>query len=256
MRAYILLWLAAFELSGCAAIPPQEALSKAAIEKVVTDIKRQVSIHISDQYINYDKSGHLKISRSVWCGNGMIDFDITQVKIDLLTTLDNTTTGGLSVANIPVGGGVSLGGGVSISAETTKTQELVLTERVLQPNTDIRYKSSPWSYRYASNIDEPAPLADAMSNMRGALIQTASGQGQVCFSTVIPKAGNPPPAPSDGSDKTSQASNTFKIAISVIDDGKGNLSVGLAPLTVTASGESKSTTGNTITFTFAPHIFK
>jgi len=45
------------------------------------------------------------------------------------------------------------------------------------------------------------------------------------------------------------------VAISIEDNASGEIGLGLAPLALTASGETKSTTGNTLTVAFEPHIF-
>ena len=44
--------------------------------------------------------------------------------------------------------------------------------------------------------------------------------------------------------------NTYKVAISIKDNAGGENGLGLAPLALTASGETKSTTGNTLTVAF------
>jgi hypothetical protein len=56
--------------------------------------------------------------------------------------------------------------------------------------------------------------------------------------------------------QTSPTGNIYKIGITVTDAGSGKVAVGLSNVSLGASGEFKSTTGNTITITFTPHKFK
>jgi hypothetical protein len=214
-------------VSGCALFPSQQAISTSRIREVVDDAKRQVSIYQSYQNSLYDKNGRPKFSQTNWCGNALIDFDITEVKLDLLTTLDTTVGGGVSATDVPIAPVATAGFNFTGSLETTNTQELVFAAK---PLPDYRFHYRP------SQGEAPAPLAEVMISLREALIKASQVSHRVCFQTV---AGS-----GDG--------NTFKIAITIVSDASGKLTLGLAPLSLSASGEAKGTTGNTITFTFAP----
>jgi hypothetical protein len=236
-------------VSGCAAIMPQP-ISTSRIVEVVDDAKRQVSIYQAYQ------NTHRIISRTHYCGNGLIDFDVKQVKLDLLTTLDNTVAGGVSVASLPLGpapsaksgaAGSTLGLSFSQSIEGTNTQELIFVANpILDPT--FRY--------YPKEGEPPAPLADVMVSLRNGLILESDQPHRICFQTVSSGGGG------GGADQSqsggSSGGNSFKFAVTTVSDTSGKLTLALAPLSpfgLSASGETKSTTGNTITFTFAPHNF-
>jgi hypothetical protein len=209
-------------ISGCASLIP-EPISTGRIVEVVDDAKRQVSIYVSYQ------NTHRIVSRGHYCGNGLIDFDIKQVKLDLLTTLDNTSGGGISVAGLPVAPGATLGFTLSETIENKNTQELIFVANPL-PDPSFRY--------VLSEGEAPAPLAGVMASLRNGLILESNQRNRVCFQAA-----------------TGDGGNSFKFAVTVVSDASGKLSLGLAPLSLSGSGENKATTGNTITFTFAPHVF-
>src|SRR5262245_45179471 len=212
-------------VSGCAALNSPQPISTSRIVEVVDDAKRQVSIYMSYQ------NSHRIVSKTRHCGNALIDFDIKQVKLDLLSTFDATAEGGISAEGIPVSY-IPVGFTLTGSIEGTNTQELIfVAEPLANPN-----------FVYIPSKDEaPAPLAVTMASLREGLIRESDKPNRVCFRTV--KGGG------------DESSNSFKYAVTVVTDASGKLTLGLAPLTLSASGETKSTTGNTITFTFAPHKF-
>jgi hypothetical protein len=169
-------------VSGCAAITPQP-ISTSRIVEVVDDAKRQVSIYMSYQ------NTHPIISRTHLCGNALIDFDIKQVKLDLLTTLDNTVGGGISAASLPLGAapspksaaaGSTLGLSLSESIQGTNTQELVFVSKPI-PEPTFRYRFK--------NGEPPAPLAEVMASLRNALIRESDQPNRVCFQTIASGGG-------------------------------------------------------------------
>jgi hypothetical protein len=218
-------------LSGCSSLTTTTtAIPDERIFEALQDIKRQVSIYVWRQNSLYDKTGHYLASTKRECGNGLIDFDIKKVKLELLTTFDNS--GGLSaeIAASPVGGvPATLGGSLGASAQRTNTQKLVYSSFPL-PNPDYTYVPQAG--------DDPAPVAEVLTSLRKNLIEAANTKNRVCF---------------QGSD--ADGDNSFQVAVTMVKSASGKLVFALAPLTLTANGETKSTTGNTITFTFAPHDF-
>lgn len=225
-----------FSLEGCALAPEQKAIDTRRISEVVDDVKRQVSIYVSEQNSDYNKHGKYRFSEKAACGNGMIDYDITQVKLDLLTTYVSTTSGDASVTAIPVPIPIPIGGGISLSNQNSNTQELVIVSKPLENR----------SFKYAEVDDKPAPLAEVMKSLKNSLKKIGKIPNRICMQSVPGGEGD-------------SSGNVFKIAIETVDDGTGKLSVGLAPLLplgLTASQELKSTAANTITFVFKPHVFK
>jgi hypothetical protein len=186
-------------------------------------------------YVAYQNSqqgtrGVINASTTKPCGNGLIDFDITSVKLEILTTLDSSANGGIDIGPIVSGGGTTFAAGVGAGRSISNTQELVLATDLL-PNRAFAYAGT--------ETVESAPIAGSLINLRNALIKAAEIENRVCFKTT----------------QNAKVGNTYKIAISVEESTNGDIELGLAPLIVTTSGENKSTTGNTLTVSFEPHVF-
>lgn len=215
-------------LSACAQ-SSIHLISSDDISSVVNDVKYQTSVYAAQaKYFQLhprdDDQAILAAKKRLRCGNGDINVVLTAVKIELATTLDSTSGASFSTS-VPLSA-ITIGPSVSGSAETTNSQELVFNE---YPVGNARI--------YAHKYDTLPPIAVALFALRKALILGAANDG-ICFQSV----------PSKNADKA--AANTFKIALAVVEDGKGGVSVGVGALNFGASQEVKSTTGNTITVTF------
>ncbi|RUW83466.1 hypothetical protein [Mesorhizobium sp. M1E.F.Ca.ET.063.01.1.1] len=114
---------------------------------------------------------------------------------------------------------------------TTDSQTLLVQE-------EVSLSSKPVDYQPGAL--EKAPIARAMVNLWSAALQSGDDASDVCLKL---KQG-------------STDANTFKMSINVVKDVNGKVSVGLAPIALTAGGEFKGTTGNTITVKFEPHDFR
>jgi hypothetical protein len=88
--------------------------------------------------------------------------------------------------------------------------------------------------------------------LRDALVLSAM---RFDFSANPPKPRPPQPCFTDyNPDKpASDAGNTFKLALSITNDLTGGISIKVTVLNFSATGESKSTTGNTLTVSFIQH---
>lgn len=222
----------ALALAGCTTSQTShiQAIESSRIQSVVDDMKRQVSVYVAYQNSPQGTASVIRASSTKACGNGLIDFDIKSVKLEVLTTLGSAVGGGVDIGPVPVGGTTTLSGGVSGGRAVSNIQELVLAADML-PNRSFVYAGK-------ENV-RSAPIAGSLINLRNALIKAGEVSNRVCFKTTS--------KPNDG--------NTYKIAVSIENTAGGSLSLGLAPLVVTASGETKSTTGNTLTVSFEPHEF-
>jgi hypothetical protein len=217
----------AVPLMACATAQPAriQAIKSSNIQNVVDDMKRQVSVYVAYQNSPQGTRSVINASAAKACGNGLIDFDIKSVKLEVLTTLESSVEGGVDVGPVVSASG-RLGAGRSVS----NTQELIFGADML-PNR---------SFVYVGNESVgSAPIAGTLINLRNALIKSGEVRNRVCFKTT-----------SDTSD-----GNTYKIALSIEDHGGGKIGLGLAPLAFDVSGETKSTTGNTLIVTFEPHEF-
>ncbi|WP_143348479.1 hypothetical protein [Ensifer adhaerens] len=188
-----------------------------------------MSVYVAYQNSPQGTRSVIDASATKACGNGLIDFDIKSVKLEVLTTLESSIDGGVEVGPV-VSGAATWSGGLGAGRTISNTQELVLAVDAL-PNRSFVYAGR-------ENI-ESAPIAGTLINLRDALIKAGELQNRICFKTT----------------KDADDGNTYKIALSIEDRGGGNIALGLAPLGVSLSGETKSTTGNTLTVSFEPHVF-
>ncbi|MGO4355182.1 hypothetical protein AB4Z25_25015 [Rhizobium sp. RAF36] len=207
-----------------------DAIPQSDIYKVVAEVKRQISIYTAYQASDYGYKRIVAASRSKVCGNGMIGFDISSVKMELVSTSVGSQSVGVSLSPIPSGGIRTVGGSVGASREVTDTQSFVISEDVVP---------SPYSYKFDLKMLDTAPLARSMINLWAAALQSGDDASDICLR--IQKS------ESDG--------NTFQIGITVAKDVNGEVNVGLSSLGLTAGGELKATTGNTITVRFKAHDF-
>lgn len=215
-------------IGGCATTQFNrvEPVSRTATQAVLAEVKRQLSVYTAYQRYRYPSV--IASSSTRVCGNGLIGFDITDAKLELLTTTEGTAGGSVAVGATPVAAGVTLGGGASASRVTTDSQTLTFNSEVVLSSKAVDYKVG---------MLKNAPIAQAMVNLWDAGLGVGNDPSDVCLK--VKKA----------------ETNTYKISIQIVDDGKGNVAVGLGPASLTANGELKSTTGNTVTVTYAPHDF-
>lgn len=228
--ALIACCVAALSASGCGTtteFSKIEPISGKSIEAVRAEVKRQLSIY--NAYQEDAVRRQLKASAPMFCGNGLVSYDVSSVKFELVTTTEGTVAAGASAAKIPVSPGATLDLGVSGSRATSDSQTLTFTEEVVLSPRYVGY--------YGGSLDD-SPIAKVLATMAVTGIEGAKQPSNICFRS---KAGE---------------GNSYKIAISVSRNSKGNIVVGLAPAALTASGELKSVTGNTITVNFGPHDFR
>jgi hypothetical protein len=178
------------------------------------------------------------------CGVGAINFRISTIKAELTTTID-TTTGVKFGLSLPIPGG-TVGPSIGQSKERVNAQTLDFNLwPLLMRDQDLAVIEN-----MPSDADiKSAPIARALLDLRNALILSAT---KMDFSTSSPKPRAPLPCFTDydPANPTKDAGNLFKIALTTTVDSTGGLSIGIAPLTFTGSGESKSITGNTLTVAF------
>jgi hypothetical protein len=245
----ILLVLVGILLSACSS-SQLEPIDFAAISAVQAEIKSQVSIYMSlpkakddppmvmidgvpTSVYDEEKTG------GFWCGRGRIGFDLTSVKAELTTTFTNSV-GFTAGATLPVAG-IPLSATAGAKSETTNTQVLTYNLWSL-PGQQL--SQADLAKEFAK-----APIAQVLRDLRNALIVSAmvwdySGPKpvkrpqQACFRTYNP-------------DKpTADAGNTFKLGLSFTRSVNGGISIKLTILTLGATAEAKSVTGNTLTVSF------
>lgn len=155
-RGAIAAILAATTLVGCATTQSShiQPISSSAIQSVVDDMKRQVSVYVAYQNSKQGTSSVINTSGSKPCGNGLIDFDITSVKLEILTTLESNVSSGIDVGPIVSGGGATVKTSFGTGRSFTNTQELVLVSDLL-PNRSFAYPGT--------ETIESAPIAGSLA---------------------------------------------------------------------------------------------
>lgn len=193
--------------------------------EVIGEIKRQIGVYVQYQNSPDGYESVRRESRQKICGNGLVGFDIKSVRMELLSTADSTVGATIGGGYAPFSGGLGLSGSVSNS------QALIVDYDISRSRLNTSYNDEDL---------KAAPIAALMKNLWSAARHSGDQQTYVCL-TMKP---------------TSQGGNTYKIAITTSTKATGEIEVGLANVALGASGEFKSSTGNTITVTLVPHQFK
>jgi hypothetical protein len=227
LRGRVLCALAAAaQLAACAnSLDQLQPIERSRVQEVIAEVKDQISAYTIYQQSEHGFAAVVRNSRSKICGNGMIGFDVVTVKLDLLSTTDLTASGGLSAGVGPAS--------VSANASRTKAdvQQLILSYDVTPSS-----KKQP----YHDGILDNAPLARAMINLWDASLAGGDQASDVCLRMR---------------EKMTDGSNTYKMGITITQTAGGKIAVGLSGATLSAGGDLKSVTGNTVTVRFEPHDF-
>jgi hypothetical protein len=224
---------AVLAFSGCSSTPPMhQAIDAAAIGKVQGEIKRQVGVYIRAAQTPDPAAS----TGSYWCGSGRIDFDISTVKAELTTTIENigSVSLGLKIPVTPV----TLGPTGGVKQDVTNTEVLDYTLWPLETG-----RQSPELLQQAVTADElkGAPIAQILLALRHALVvsaQRSSPGPQPCFTDYSPDKPGADPG------------NTFKIGLIMVTDATGGLEVKVGIIDFSAAQEAKGTSGNTLTISF------
>ncbi len=225
-------------MTGCATNGRMQvqAIDRPAIEKAQAEIKRQVGVYFARAHearLRASAGGAVKPDR--WCGDGNIDYDVASVKVDLLTTTDQTNSigGGLK---IPVFGGAG-NPSTSTKRAISNTQQLTYTLYMLAD----RYQPAELRGLGSRAEDRPAPVADVIMAQRDALrnvtLKSRYADPQPCFSNFDPDAPRDP-------------QSTLVIGITFSHEGVNGVKLDLGVVSLDASTERKASFGNTITVTF------
>lgn len=216
--------------SGCASrsFSKLEPIRQERIYQVVAEIKRQISVYTSYQQSEYGYATVLTKAFPKICGTGRIGFDIESVKMELVSTTDSTTGANVSLtpaAAIPI----TVSGGASTT--TNNSQSLVVLADVIPSTQKVEFRKEMLA---------DAPLAVSMINFWAATIQAGNDPSDICLRYAAAGDFN---------------TNIYKMGITVSESANSKITVGLGNVGLTANGEFKSTTGNTLIVKFKPHKF-
>jgi hypothetical protein len=270
-------------LSACSSQPLQP-IDVSAVGAVQSELKRQVAIYIGvvknlaegkndDGPAVFVNGKPVRIPKhDFWCGTGSIDFDISAVKAELTTTLDTTnaakfglsapitigqpgtaakqTSGGKQIAAVGQTAGANQGStGSPTFGQSRETVNAQTLDYNLWP-LPIERQGSLWGGEMPTESEiASAPIARVLLDLRNALILSSA---MYDYSTDPPTPKSPQACFVDyNPDKPSaDPGDLFKIALTITGDRTVGVSINVAPLTLTPTGESKSTTGNTLFISF------
>ena len=248
LRSSVVALVGSIALTGCAT--HQLALKGDAIGAVQADLKRQIGVYVraatrgpywvdergTVRYIGHDGS-------EFWCGNGDVDYVVSSIEVDLTTTRDTTAGGNLGFT-VPVQM-VTIGGKAAISKEVADVEILKYHLWPYRESAEqlVAYYGLPSS----ADVDR-SPIASAMLTLRNQQVYAAM--------KMNPSVGEPTAGPQpcftdyDPVKTVDGEKQTFSIGITTTYDASGQLSVGLGPVTLGASGETKSITGQMLLVSF------
>lgn len=235
----------------------------ASVSTVQAKIKAQVGVYMqaaSDLSLADNDYGAVVVldgkptkipSTEFQCGSGRIDFRISAIKAELVTSLDKTTAAklGLTLPIVPV----TLGPSAGTTSDTLNAQTLDYNLWPLSAGDQAfllpvkHWTESSSDYDALIPALNKAPIAIALLELRNALILAATKtdystnqqrEAQPCFTDYNPM--NP----------AADAGNSFKLQLQVTNDPSVGITIGVPPVNFSFSQDNKSVSGHTLTVTF------
>jgi hypothetical protein len=255
-------------MSGCAA-QKLRPIDLANISDVQAKIKEQVGVYMkAASYLTLVDQNYGAVAivdgkptpipaTEFLCGSGRIDFRIATIKAELITSQDKTTAAklGLTFPIVPVTLGPSAGKtGDTLSAQTLDYNlwPLVVGDQTFLLPIKHWPESSP-DYEALIPALSKAPIAIVLLELRNALILAATRtdystgkqrEDQACFTDYNPAS------------PSADAGNSFKLQLQITNDPSVGITIGVPPLNLSYSQDTKSVTGNTLTVTFVQRGIK
>lgn len=254
MRKALIAIASSAVLVGCG--PRIQALKGDAISVVQADLKRQIGVYAraaargpfwmeGRQFRFIDRN-----SSEFWCGRGDIDYVISSVDVELTTTRD-TTVGGSIGFTVPVQI-ITLEAKAGVSKNVQDVEVMKYHLWPVQETVDqlVEFYGHP-------TIDEidSAPIASALLTLRNQQVYAAMKRNP-SVEAHTPTASGAPTGPQpcfknyDPIKTTAGERHTFSIGITTTYGANGELKVGLGPVGIGPSGETKSITGQTLLVNF------
>lgn len=235
-------------LAGCESAQPPP-IDVRAIGQVQAEIKKQVGMYMlaarTDPVLIKIDGKYVDIREQkdkFWCGDGNIDYDISEVKARLTTSLN--TSAGFSVelkAPAPVTAGGSLGFTRGVDNSQALEYNLWPLDPVRQP-AEFTRESAPSARDLAG-----APIAQVLLNLRQAQI---TGATRIDYVTGTSRPPQPCFSNFDPAKPAADAGHTFTIGLIVTTSVEGKVSVGISVLELGASAAAKTATGHSLTVKF------
>lgn len=236
MKERILCIFSAFLLlSGCAQ-PAVEAINFKYLRDLQLDLKRQVGMYVAIAKAEPVSSGPCS-------GKEPVDFEITAVKLDLITTRDAKIGADLS-AKVPISA-VSITPSISGSGEVNNTQELQFTEWAL-PTANQALEGKQRGAFDLRNAEITTALLDIRNAMTSANVGQYRGVQLACFADDLPKKddkGNYSASSDDG--------NKFVFGVTITRIEGVGVGLGLGPINFAISDDKTAKLQSTLTVAFA-----
>ncbi|MCA0246297.1 MAG: hypothetical protein LCH93_06725 [Proteobacteria bacterium] len=235
-------------LAGCeSAAPPP--IDVRAIGQVQAEIKKQVGMYvlaaraepvlimIDGKYVDIRERKEL-----FWCGDGSIDYDISEVKARLTTSL--VTSAGFSL-DLKAPTPITAGGGLGFTRSVDNSQALEYNLWPLGPSLqpdEFKNERNPSPEALAT-----APIAQVLLGLRQAQI---TGATRINYVTGEQRPPQPCFSNFDPAKPAADAGHTFTVGLTVTTSVDGKVSVGVSVLELGASAGAKTATGHSLTVKF------
>lgn len=222
--------LGAVFLSACGSARQPPPIDVRAIGAVVGRIKEEIGTY--QRIVQDDRrsaASRSPLAPGVVCGNGSVDFDIVRATATLTTTVRYAAnaSGGASIPLLPAGVPGTVAPSVTGGRTTTNTQVLTFNA----------YPNLPTEYAGSLALTE-RPVAAILLSLRAALREAA--RTQPCLSTVH--------------DPATDKENVVEVAFEVEEVAGVGIKLNLVVVDLGASGERRTTVGNSIVIGFRPYV--
>ena len=214
----------AIGIAGCQSVPVNEG-TPASVSEVMAKLKDDLAM-----YQVYDAEASAAAPLPNVC-KGIVGFFIDNVKVQLTTKTDTTTSGKAEIA-LPVGA-VTFGPSLSGSQQAVGTQTLAFA---FYPRPIVAKKRDK---RPAAIDGAQYPIAASLQQLRDGLL--AASDKEPCISLV--------PEGPDGK-LLADPGGTFAFGFTVINTVSGGASLKFVVFSLGATSSSQQQAGNTITVTF------
>lgn len=224
-------------VGACASPAKVEAINFRYIHDIQLDLKRQVGMYVAITKNEPAKRGH--------CFNGApVDFEVTAIKLELLTTKDEKIGGKLAV-EIPLFTGASISPSLGSNQEVENVQQLQFTEWAL-PTKDQKVPAVPRASFKLEEAQITSALLDIRDSMTAANIPEYKEVPLACLASTLPSK----------NDKglwlaASDSGNKFVFGVTITRLASSGIGLALAPITLSVSDERTVKHQSTLTVWFA-----
>jgi hypothetical protein len=260
------LFGAAIVLSSCAEQPTLEPIAAEDVASVVGLVRQDLRYYFAHENANEKDlmkrlgTGQTQTATTI-CGAGILAFRVSEIDVELTTTLD--TTSSKTASATPSSSTAAAVAPTKIVLGYDKKHEISNSEVIdfsFYPAVDAGAadKAMPASDEQMSaskNSNQrqgKTPISDAIFAVSNGLV-SARAEGTPCLSTV--PANTKVPGKYE-TDLSRLPANKVTLSLKVVKDRNGHLKLAFGMMDLSAGREIKSATGNTVTVKFTPVVLE